>query len=160
MPSRTCFNAVPLFECCRLAAAPNPALTAAPNLFHALGGVYTGPRLWYISGMRLVSPDELPLQSVSHDPHLKKKVLIPGGVLPHIRTLSHIELGPGDRASEHVHEDGYEVFYGLGGKINFTVEGRTVVLSEGMCLVVEPGEAHSVEGAEEGSRMLYFLLKR
>jgi quercetin dioxygenase-like cupin family protein len=103
---------------------------------------------------------EAPSVPVSHDPRLKKKLLLGPGTLPHVASLSHIELDPGDTAVSHSHEDAYEVFFGLGGKVAFTVGGAPVELQEGSCLVVEPGEAHSITGAERGSRVLYFLLKR
>jgi quercetin dioxygenase-like cupin family protein len=108
--------------------------------------------------MKYASLNEVPFQPVSHDPRLNKKVLLGPGVLPHVAALSHIELGPGDSVESHRHGDAHEVFYGLKGRVEFVVGGRAVSLSEGSSLVVEPGEAHAIEGAEEGSRMLYFLL--
>jgi mannose-6-phosphate isomerase-like protein (cupin superfamily) len=109
--------------------------------------------------MKFSSLDSLPFEPVSHDPALKKKVLLGQGGLPHIKAISHIELGPGDRASRHSHENAFEVFYGISGRVDFVVAGTAVSLAEGCCLVIEPGEEHSIEGAERGSRMLYFLLQ-
>lgn len=108
--------------------------------------------------MKFTSIKDAPLVPVSHDPQLKKRVLVGAGSMPHIRAISYIEMKPGDTAVSHRHEDAYEVFFGLGGRVDFAVEGRDVALSEGACLVVEPGEAHSIKGAAEGSRMLYFLM--
>jgi mannose-6-phosphate isomerase-like protein (cupin superfamily) len=108
--------------------------------------------------MKFSSLDSLPLEPVSHDPALKKKLLVGQGALPHIKAISHMELGPGDRASRHSHENACEVFYGIRGRVDFVVAGTPVSLTEGSCLVVEPGEEHSIEGAERGSQMLYFLL--
>jgi mannose-6-phosphate isomerase-like protein (cupin superfamily) len=108
--------------------------------------------------MKFSSLDSLPLEPVSHDPKIKKKVLVGLGTLPRIKTISHIELNPGDRASRHRHENAYEVFYGIKGRVDFLVADAPVSLTGGCCLVVEPGEEHSIEGAAEGSRMLYFLL--
>jgi mannose-6-phosphate isomerase-like protein (cupin superfamily) len=108
--------------------------------------------------MKLISLDEAPFEPVSHDPGLEKQVLVGPGALPHIKSISHMELGPGDRASTHSHENAYEVFYGINGRVDFIIEDTPVSLTEGTCLVVEPGEAHSIAGAREGSRMLYFML--
>lgn len=106
--------------------------------------------------MILTSVEEAPLVPVSHDPQLKKRVLLGKGAIPHIKAVSYIEMNPGDTASSHRHEDDYEFFFGLGGRIDFVVEGRDVPLVEGACLLVEPGEVHSIKGAARGSRMLYF----
>lgn len=110
--------------------------------------------------MKFSSLDSLPFHPVSHDPKLKKKVLMGPGALPHVKAVSHIELNPGDRASRHSHENAFEVFYGIRGWVDFIVGDTAISLTEGSCLVVEPGEEHSIEDAEEGSRMLYFLLEK
>jgi quercetin dioxygenase-like cupin family protein len=110
--------------------------------------------------MKFLPLDEAPFQPVSHDPKLKKKVLISPGTLPHIAAISHIELNSGDTAVSHRHDDAYEVFFGIEGRVEFVVEETHVGLVEGSCLVVEPGETHSIRDAAKGSRMVYFLLKR
>lgn len=107
--------------------------------------------------MILTYIEEAPLVSVSHDPQLKKRVLVGKGAIPHIKAISYIEMNPGDTAVSHKHDDAHEVFFGLGGRIDFVVEGRDVPIAEGACLVVEPGEVHSIKDAARGSRMLYFL---
>ncbi|GAB4390422.1 MAG: cupin domain-containing protein [Thermodesulfovibrionales bacterium] len=109
--------------------------------------------------MKLVRLDEVPLSPVSHDPGLMKKVLFGPGALPHLDAVSHIEFRAGDRASAHRHEDGHEVLFCVRGKMEVVVDGNPVTLSEGGCLVVEPGEAHSIERAEEGSRLFYFRVR-
>ncbi len=108
--------------------------------------------------MKLVSLDEALSIPGTHSPQLKKQVLVEKGTLPHITTLSHVELNPGDTAVSHEHDDAYEVFFALKGRIDFVVDGDPVPLVEGSCLVVEPGEVHSIKDAAKGSRMLYFLL--
>ena len=108
--------------------------------------------------MKLTSLEEAPFIPVSHDPKRKKQVLFGKGTLPHVAAISHIELNPGDSAVSHHHEDAYEVFFGMAGKIEFVVNDEDVPLTQGKCLIVEPGETHSIRDASEGSRMLYFLL--
>jgi mannose-6-phosphate isomerase-like protein (cupin superfamily) len=110
--------------------------------------------------MKLVFLKDVPLSPVSHDPGLNKSVLVGPGALPHIASLSHMRFAHGDRASAHSHEDGFEVFFCISGAVHFVVEGRPVELPADGCLVVEPGEVHSIEGAEEGSRIVYFRVKR
>jgi quercetin dioxygenase-like cupin family protein len=108
--------------------------------------------------MKLTSLEEAPFKPVSHDPQIKKQVLFGKGALPHIMAISHVEMNPGDSAVSHKHDDGYEVFYGLGGRIDFVVNGEDVPLTQGKCLIVEPGEVHSIRDAAKGSRMIYFFL--
>jgi mannose-6-phosphate isomerase-like protein (cupin superfamily) len=108
--------------------------------------------------MKLTSLEEAPFIPVSHDPQLKKQVLFGKGTLPHIVAISHIEMKPGDTAISHKHDDAYEVFFGMAGRIDFVVEGEDVPLTQGKCLIVEPGETHSIRDAAQGSRMLYFLM--
>jgi quercetin dioxygenase-like cupin family protein len=100
--------------------------------------------------------DSLPFEPVSHDPSLEKQVMVERGVLPGVRTFSHIVLPPGAAASEHVHEEGFEVFYCLRGQTVFVINGKRETLKGSECLVVEPGERHSLEAHEE-TELVYFL---
>lgn len=113
--------------------------------------------LCYFHGMKLFSLNETPFAPVSHDPGLKKQVLMGGDVLPGLRHISHINLLEGSRAVEHDHPDAYEVFYCMGGKVLFKVGGREVPLSSGQLLIVEPGERHSIEDTPEEAELLYFM---
>lgn len=108
--------------------------------------------------MKRSSLDEAPFEPVSHDPDLKKQVLLREGVLPGIRYVSHIVLAPGSRAGEHAHPEGSEVFYCVRGEVRFRVGGRDLALGAGQFLVVEPGERHSIEDAPEEAEMLYFFV--
>lgn len=110
--------------------------------------------------MKLYSLDDTPYTPVSHDPSLKKRVLVDRGELPAIGGLSHIVLPAGAKASVHAHPEGYEVFYCVGGEAFFRIGGKDVALRQGHCLVVEPGEAHSIEDALEGTELVYFFLER
>jgi quercetin dioxygenase-like cupin family protein len=101
----------------------------------------------------------IPFEPVSHDPALRKQVLVREGLLPGLGNLSHIVLAPGSRASEHVHADGYEVFYCIRGKLRLAVNATEVLLGGGECLVVEPREVHSIEDTLEETELLYFFLR-
>jgi mannose-6-phosphate isomerase-like protein (cupin superfamily) len=105
--------------------------------------------------MRLYHLNKIPYEPVSHDPELKKKVLARG--LPCVKRLSHIVLVPGNRASLHSHPKGYEVFYFIRGAIVFEVNGKEVRLKKGDCLVVEPGEPHSITDVLEETELVYFI---
>src|SRR3990172_1027477 len=97
-----------------------------------------------------------PLKPVSHDPHLRKRVLVEERVSC-VGNLSHIVLAPGDTAVTHAHNDAHEVFYCIEGGVVFGVEGTEVTVRGGDCLVVEPEEEHSIERVLEETRLLYFF---
>lgn len=105
--------------------------------------------------MRLYSLDSAPFKPVTHDPELKKQVIVPDG-FSCVRHLSHITLRPGSTASRHAHEDAYEVFYCLGGEVVFRISGKDILLIRGSCLVVEPKEVHEIPLVREVTELLYF----
>lgn len=109
--------------------------------------------------MRLFSLDESPFEPVSHDPLLKKRVLT-HDALPHIKHISHIILQSGDSASEHVHNDSFEVFYCIRGNAEFLIRGKYISIKEGNLLFVEPGEVHSIPRIKEETEFLYFRVSQ
>jgi len=108
--------------------------------------------------MRLHQLNDIPFEPVSHNPELKKQVLVREGVSC-IRNFSHITFKPGDAAVEHVHGEGYEIFYLIRGEIVVTVSGKGVALNEGSCLVVEPGEPHALRAITEAEMVYFFAFK-
>ena len=111
----------------------------------------------YDTGMKRFSLSETPYAPVSHDPGLKKKVLIASGTLTGIKHLSHIVLKEGQTAVEHAHAGVSEVFYCIRGRVVFTVNGLEQHLRPGECLVVEPGQQHSIADVPEECEMLYLM---
>lgn len=107
--------------------------------------------------MRLYRPEDAEEKPVSHNPELKKRVLVPDGVGP-VRHISRISLAPGSTALAHSHEFGTEVFFCLAGEIAFSVGGQSVSLTPGSCLVVEPGEEHAIVDVKSPSDMLYMMV--
>ena len=105
--------------------------------------------------MRFYSLTSTPPEPVSHDPGLQKRIIVRDGI-PGIKNLSHALLKRGDRASEHCHRDEFEVLYCLRGGLVFDVEGERVEVRRGDCLVLEPGEYHSIPSVLEETELLYF----
>ena len=70
--------------------------------------------------------------------------MVKNGEIPHLTNFSTAILHAGNRVPPHVHPDMYEVFYLQAGDAEFTVNESTFSLESGTCLVVEPGEEHSV----------------
>ena len=105
--------------------------------------------------MKLFSLHDTPFEPISHDPHLKKKVLT-RNTLPYIKHISHATFQPGSTVSEHSHSDGAEVFYCIRGKAAFFINGETAVIMKGHLLIIEPGELHSISEILEETELLYF----
>ena len=94
--------------------------------------------------MRTADLAAVPRQGVTHDPHVLKRVLLGAGAVPHLTNLSQAELLAGQAVSGHAHVDMHEVFLVEAGAGTMTVDGDEVDLRAGVCVVVEPGEAHRI----------------
>jgi len=94
--------------------------------------------------MRVVSLDSVAEEGVSHDPEVRKRVLLRRGDVPHLTNFARARLLPGRRTTAHSHADMCEVFLVESGEGLMSVGGREVALSPGVCVTVEPGETHEV----------------
>ncbi len=61
--------------------------------------------------MITTSLKDLPEESVSHNPEIKKKVMLRFGDLPHLTNFSQARFAPGQSAPKHAHQDMCEVFF-------------------------------------------------
>lgn len=107
--------------------------------------------------MRLHTLEKAEEKPVSHNPELKKKLLVPEGV-GCVRHISQIVLKQGDSASAHAHKDTSEVFYCVRGEMTFHVNGKPVLFAAGSCLIVEPGEEHAILEVAVESEMVYMMV--
>ncbi|KKL85742.1 hypothetical protein LCGC14_1951700 [marine sediment metagenome] len=107
--------------------------------------------------MKRYSLETTPYEQISHNPKLKKRVLFHKGVVPGLMHLSQVVLPKGSDAVEHTHDINSEVFYCLRGRIIFVVNGEEQPLGPGECMVVEPGEPHSIKDVPEEAEMVYFM---
>jgi len=96
---------------------------------------------------------------IRHNPALVKRVLLDEPVSC-VRHLSQAVFRPGDTAFTHSHDDAFEVFYCVKGECVFRVKWEEVLLKKGSCLVVEPGEAHSIEKVSKITELLFMLVER
>ncbi len=94
--------------------------------------------------MKKVALADVPWEGVSHDPEIRKKVLLRKGDLPYLANFSQARFLPGQTAHAHTHDDMYEVFLVESGSGLITVDGEAHALEPGTCLAVEPGEMHEV----------------
>jgi len=105
--------------------------------------------------MKFYSLDSSPYKPVSHDPDLRKRVLMEERHLC-VKHISHISLEPGNSARPHIHPSESEIFYCIKGKALFKVMGKDVAMERGSCLVIEAGEEHSIDKVIEETELLYF----
>jgi quercetin dioxygenase-like cupin family protein len=110
--------------------------------------------------MKFTSLNNLPSESVVHNPAIKKKVMLRKGDLPHLTNFSQSRFAPGLRAGAHAHDDMAEVFFVESGKATIYIDGEKFPLLPGNCIAVEPGEVHEIinDGAED-LVLTYFGLK-
>jgi mannose-6-phosphate isomerase-like protein (cupin superfamily) len=107
--------------------------------------------------MKIISLASLPEEGVSHNPEIKKRVILRRGDVPHLTALTQSQLKPGQVARVHRHAGMFEVFLVLGGSGRMLIDDREHLLEAGTCVAVEPGEAHEITstGADDLT-LLYF----
>jgi mannose-6-phosphate isomerase-like protein (cupin superfamily) len=107
--------------------------------------------------VKVVSFAEVAEEGVSHDPEVRKRVLLRRGDVPHLTNFARSRLLPGHRTTAHRHTDMFEVFLVESGAGQMLVEGRVVEVRAGVCVSVEPGESHEiVNTGDEELVLLYF----
>jgi quercetin dioxygenase-like cupin family protein len=94
--------------------------------------------------MKLTNLSELPEQKVSHNPEIRKKVMLSLGELPHLTNFSQAVFAPGQIAEAHSHQDMCEIFFVESGRGIIRINGKDYPLKRGTCVAVEPGEVHEV----------------
>ncbi|HEY9738226.1 MAG TPA: cupin domain-containing protein [Trichocoleus sp.] len=110
--------------------------------------------------MKLTSLSTLPEETVSHNPAIKKWVMLRKGDLPHLTNFSQARFAPGQLASGHAHTDMAEVFFVESGCGTIYVDGTAHPLTPGTCVAVEPNEIHEVvNDGEEELVLTYFGLR-
>jgi quercetin dioxygenase-like cupin family protein len=99
-------------------------------------------------------------EAVSHNPDIKKKVMLRLGDLPHLTNFSQARFAPGQVASAHAHADMCEVFFVEAGTGVIRVNQQDYDLVAGVCIAVEPGEVHEVVNTGDEELVLtYFGLR-
>ncbi len=110
--------------------------------------------------MKVISMNDIPEEGVSHDPQLRKKVIISDGELPHLNKFAQARFAPGQVAHAHSHDDFYEIFLIESGEGIIKVGSSEQSISEGMCVIFEPKEVHEVVNTSMNELVItYFGLK-
>ena len=90
---------------------------------------------------------DLPIESVSHNPEIKKKVFVKKSEVLNITQIAEITFLPGQIADRHKHMDMYEIFMVQSGKGEFLIDEKITIGEAGSCVVVSPGEMHEVKNS-------------
>ncbi|MEO1402330.1 MAG: cupin domain-containing protein [Cyanobacteria bacterium J06635_1] len=110
--------------------------------------------------MHITSLQALPDEAVSHNPEIRKQVMLRSGMLANLTNFSQARFGPGQVAAAHAHADMYEVFFVESGQGTIHIDGVAHAIAPGTCIAVEPGEVHEVMNTgEEVLVLTYFGLK-
>lgn len=94
--------------------------------------------------MKLTSLNNLPEKEVSHNPKIKKRVMLSSGDLPHLTNFSQARFAPGQVSPGHFHRDMCEVFYVESGSGIIIIDGKEYSLEKGTCVATELGEVHEI----------------
>lgn len=110
--------------------------------------------------MKQASLSQIAEESVSHNPAIKKKVILRSGDLPHLTNFSQARFAPGQIATAHAHADMCEVFFVEAGTGIICINQQGYPLAAGVCVAVEPGEVHEVSNTGNTELVLtYFGLR-
>jgi mannose-6-phosphate isomerase-like protein (cupin superfamily) len=107
--------------------------------------------------MKFISLSEIPETGVTHNPEIRKKVLLKKGDAPHLTNFSRSELQPGQTAKSHAHADMFEVFFVESGSGRITVDDVSRSFVKGDCVLVEPGEYHEIVNDEDEPLILIYF---
>ena len=107
--------------------------------------------------MKLTSLAEIPFAQVSHNPEIKKKVILGSGELPHLTNFSQAHFAPGQISSGHSHSDMCEVFFVEAGAGIIRINEQEYSLYQGVCVAVEPGEIHEIVNTGSSELILTYF---
>lgn len=107
--------------------------------------------------MKRVSLADAPEEGVSHNPEVRKQVMLRRGDVPRLTSFSRATFLPGQSARAHRHADMSEVFFVERGAGLIKVEGAEQALAPGVCVAVLPGEEHEVVNTGPGELVLIYL---
>lgn len=107
--------------------------------------------------MKHVSLSTLPLREVSHNPVIKKQMMIGFDELKPLTQFARAVFPPGECAPGHAHANMAEVFYVEKGCGNMRINGVDYPFVQGECITVHPGETHELGNpSNEEFVVIYF----
>lgn len=104
---------------------------------------------------------DLKPQAVSHDAELVKHVHFRNNDIPNVPQFARCEVPPSFTITPHTHKDMHEVFYVEEGSGTFFIEKQSVKeqipVLKGSCVIIEPGELHSVQASQDTKLVLVYF---
>lgn len=96
--------------------------------------------------------------TVAHGAVPRKALIKTGDSRTKLQTVNDAHLDSGQGFEPHVHADCEEVYYFIEGEGTMTVNGRKILVGEGICMLVEAGESHGLKNT--GAKTLRFITVR
>ena len=110
--------------------------------------------------MKIIKLKDAPWGTVSHNPAIKKRVLLNDGEIPGINTLSQAVFRSGDVAYAHAHADMAEVFMVTFGTGVIRLNGKEYPIHPDVVVVAEPGDTHEIANTgNEDLILTYFSVR-
>lgn len=94
--------------------------------------------------MKIVSLKDIKAEGVSHDPEIRKQVMIRNGNVPRLTSFSRAVFKPGQKITKHKHADMHEIFLIESGNGVIRIDGKDHKIRKGNCITVEPGDEHEI----------------
>lgn len=117
-------------------------------------------KFFKIGNMKIISLSDLPEEGISHNPEIKKRVMLGKGEIPCLTNFSQVRFKSGQASGAHAHENLYEVFFVEAGKGIIHVDDKEYQVQKGFCILVEPGEIHNIINTLSSELVItYFGLK-
>ena len=94
--------------------------------------------------MKRIEINELPERGVSHNAKIRKREILSNGEVGPLTQYARAVFPPGEKVDPHRHADMAEVFTVESGCGEIRIEDVAYVFSEGVTVLVEPGEVHEI----------------
>ena len=94
--------------------------------------------------MKMIKLPEVPEEGASHNDKIRKQQILGSGTVGPITHYARAIFPPGEKAGAHSHADMSEVFTVESGCGEIRINEVAFVFSEGLTVVVEPGEVHEI----------------
>lgn len=107
--------------------------------------------------MKKISIKDLVEEGVSHNPEIRKKVIIKKGEVPHLTNYSQSCLKPGQITTNHVHENMFEIFHVVSGQCEIKIGEEVEILQKDECAIIYPDEWHIVKNVGEDDLILRYF---
>jgi quercetin dioxygenase-like cupin family protein len=107
--------------------------------------------------MKITSLDDIADEGVSHNPEIRKQVLLRRGDVPPLMNFSRSRIAAGQIARAHRHADMCEIFFVESGSGTMKVDGQEHQLRAGTCIAIEPNEEHEISNQGTADLVLIYF---